>query len=173
MLELLLASSRIRTMVDEDLEQVLAWRNHQDVRRYMYTQHEISLEEHKRWFERCSQDPNKHVLIFETNSQPLGFVNFNVTTVGSISDWGFYVSPYAAKGTGRNLGRSALHHAFTKLQIHKICGQALAYNERSVRFHQSMGFSKEGILRDQHFDGVRHHDIICFGLLSREWQSNS
>jgi hypothetical protein len=38
----------VRPMADADVERVLAWRNHLKVRRYMYTQHEITLDEHQR-----------------------------------------------------------------------------------------------------------------------------
>lgn len=160
-------------MVHADLELVLAWRNHPDVRCNMYSQHEITVDEHQRWFARASPDPKKHLLIFEVNQQPLGFVNFNVTGNGGIADWGFYAAPEAPKGSGRQLGRAALNHAFTQLKFHKVCGQALAYNHRSIQFHQSLGFQQEGILRDQYFDGGRYHHVICFGLLGHEWQPNS
>ena len=162
-------SSQIRPMVHADLELVLAWRNHSDVRRYMYTQHEIMQDEHLRWFERTLQDPKKRLLIFEVNHLPLGYVNFNEVGSGGIADWGFYVAPDARKGSGRQLGRAALNHAFTQLKLHKVCGKALAHNERSNHLHQSLGFQQEGILRDQHFDGERYHDVNCFGLLCSEW----
>ena len=163
-------TSQIRPMVHADLELVLTWRNHPDVRRYMYTQHDITLAEHQRWFERSLPDPNKHLLVFEDNHQPLGFVNFNETGIGGIADWGFYAAPDAPKGSGRQLGSAALTHAFTQLKFHKVNGQALAYNERSIQFHQSLGFQKEGILREQHFDGERYHHVICLGLLRHEWR---
>ncbi|NML86970.1 UDP-4-amino-4,6-dideoxy-N-acetyl-beta-L-altrosamine N-acetyltransferase [Polaromonas sp.] len=159
-------------MVHADLERVLAWRNHPDVRRNMYTQHEITLDEHQRWFERTLPDPKKHLLIFEENHQPLGFVNFNEVGNGGLADWGFYAAPDAPKGSGRQLGRAALNHAFSQLKLHKVCGQALAYNHRSIQFHQSLGFQQEGNLRDQHFDGECYHHVICFGLLCHEWQPN-
>lgn len=163
---------QIRHMVHADLERVLAWRNHPDVRRFMYTQHEITLDEHQRWFERTLPDPKKHLLVFEVNQQPQGFVNFSEVENGGIADWGFYAAPDASKGSGRQLGRAALNHAFTQLKLHKVCGEALAYNERSIQFHQSLGFKQEGILRDQHFDGERYHNVISMGLLSNEWQTS-
>ena len=165
-------NSRVRPMVYADLEFVLAWRNHPDVRRYMYTQNQITPDEHQRWFECTLQNPRKHLLIFESGNQPLGFVSFSELKSGSIADWGFYAAPEAPRGSGRCLGRAALGYAFTQLKIHKVCGQSLAYNEHSIRFHQSLGFQLEGTLRDQHFDGERYHHVICFGMLSHEWQSN-
>jgi len=164
--------SLIRPMIHADLEQVLAWRNHPAVRRYMYTQHDITLTEHQNWFERVLQDLTKHLLIFEVSNQPLGFVSFSEVGDGGAADWGFYAAPDAPKGSGRQLGRAALTHAFTQLKLHKVCGQALAYNQRSILFHQSLGFQQEGILRDQHFDGERYHNVISFGLLSNEWQTS-
>lgn len=164
---------RVRPMTQEDLERVLTWRNHEDVRRYMYTQHEISLAEHTRWFERASQDSSRHLLVFECNTMPLGFINLHQIAPGGVAEWGFYVAPDATKGTGRQLGQAALHYAFIHAGLHKLCGQSLAYNERSIKFHCSLGFQQEGILRDQHFDGQNYHDVVCFGLMASEWQLNT
>ena len=162
----------VRPMAVSDLERVLAWRNHPEVRRYMYTQHEITLEEHSRWFERATQDRSRHLLIFENDAVPLGFINIHQIATGGIADWGFYAAPDAPKGTGRQLGQAALRYAFTEAGLHKLCGQALAYNDKSIQFHLSLGFTQEGILRQQHFDGQHYHDVVCFGLLASEWQKN-
>lgn len=163
----------VRDMKPDDLDRVLFWRNHPEIRRYMYTQHEISLSEHCAWFERASQDPHKHLLIFEVNNVAQGFVNISELAVPGVADWGFYISPEAPKGTGRKLGQTALHYAFDDLSLHKVCGQALAFNERSIKFHRDLGFQQEGILRDQHYDGDSYHTIICFGLLKTEWPSRT
>jgi UDP-4-amino-4,6-dideoxy-N-acetyl-beta-L-altrosamine N-acetyltransferase len=154
-----------------DLRRVLAWRNHPEVRRYMYSQHEISLDEHTRWFAKASQDPKRHLLVFESDAVPLGFINIHEVAAGGVADWGFYAAPDALQGTGRLLGQAALLYAFTEAGLHKLCGQALAYNERSISFHQNMGFKQEGILRQQHFNGQQYHDVVCFGLLASEWQA--
>lgn len=160
-------------MTSEDLERVLAWRNHEEVRRYMYTQHEISLAEHSCWFDRAEQDSTRHLMVFERDAVPLGFINFHQIAPAGIADWGFYAAPDAPRGTGRQLGYSALQYAFTQLNLHKICGQAVVFNQRSIKFHGSMGFRQEGILREQHFDRQSYHDVVCFGLLASEYQPNT
>lgn len=163
----------VRVMVPEDLGRVLSWRNHPDIRRYMYTQHEISLDEHRSWFDRASQDSRKHLLIFEVNHIAQGFVNISELAASGVADWGFYIAPEAPKGTGRKLGQKALYYAFNDLNLHKVCGQALAFNERSIKFHRDLGFQQEGVLRDQHYDGGSYHAVICFGLLNAEWPSKT
>lgn len=161
---------QIRLLKAEDLKHVLSWRNHPDIRRYMLHQQEITLDEHYRWFERASNDPTKKLLIVEENELALGFVQFSGVSKDAIADWGFYAIPAAPKGTGRKLGFAALNFAFDFLQLHKVCGQALNFNTASIYLHQTLGFQQEGILRDQHrIDGF-YRDLICFGLLRREWR---
>lgn len=159
----------LREMVEDDLSMVLQWRNHLDVRRYMYTQHEITMEEHTQWFARLSHDDRQSSLIFVIDDTPLGYVNFKQNSVSSVADWGFYLAPDAPKGTGRQLGTAALNYAFQQMILHKVCGQALGYNEKSKGFHLRLGFKREGILRQQYFDGEKYHDVECFGLLENEW----
>lgn len=159
----------VRTMIASDLEQVLAWRNHHEIRRYMLSPHEISLDEHVKWFELASRDQARQLLIFEANGCSLGFVQFKFTS-DKISDWGFYASPDAPKGIGSKLGTAALNHAFLKLGLHKVCGQALAFNEASIRLHKKLGFLQEAILRKHFKVGDVYQDLLCFGLLSYEWK---
>jgi len=160
-------------MNEGDLERVLSWRNHPEVRRYMFTQHEITLDEHAQWFARASQDSEHRLLVFEINGTPLGFINIHQISSGGVADWGFYAAPDAPKGTGHALGQAALRYAFKAAGLHKLCGQAMAFNERSIRFHLSLGFQREGVLRQHHFDGQRYHDVVCFGLLANEWQQKN
>lgn len=162
-------STGLRQMTPADLSDVFEWRNHPDIRRFMLTKHEISLEEHCAWFERTAGEPRRELLIYERAGQPLGFVQFSNIGIGEVSDWGFYTAPNAPKGTGRSMAVAALMRAFGKIGLHKVCGQALAFNQASIKFHSALGFKREGRLREQHFDGMNHYDVICFGLLNREW----
>lgn len=129
---------------------------------------EIARDMHISWFARASADADRTLLIFERRNSPTGFISFERVDGGNIADWGFYLAPTAPRGTGRALGSLALAHAFGDAKFHKVCGRVVAFNERSTAFHLKLGFHLEGILRDQHFDGSRYHDIICFGILADE-----
>lgn len=168
-----ITDDHIRPMQIKDLPLVLTWRNHPDVRRCMYTQHEITVAEHQIWFEQASHDPRKHLLIFETGPTSQGFVQITRLECGPVAEWGFYVSPYAPKGIGRRMGQAALRYAFEQIKLHKLCGQALAYNESSIYFHRALGFQQEGLLKDHHYDGQSFFDLICFGLLNSEWRTTN
>jgi UDP-4-amino-4,6-dideoxy-N-acetyl-beta-L-altrosamine N-acetyltransferase len=136
----------------------------------MYSQHEISSAEHAHWFESLAADSNRVAMILELENCPSGFVQFNELPCGCVADWGFYSAPDAKKGAGRLLGMSALDYAFSELGYHKVCGQVIAFNKRSVSFHKALGFVEEGRLRDQYFDGTNYHDVFCFGILESDWR---
>ena len=159
----------LRPMIVTDLESVLALRNRIEVRRYMLTQHEISIDEHLLWFERSSRNPKKKLLVLEIEKKCCGLVQFEETKYSGVTDWGFYTDPDSQKGTGKMLGRYALAYAFKNKCVYKICGQALHLNRPSIEFHKSLGFAQEGILRNHHFDGLEFHDLICFGILKSEF----
>lgn len=159
----------LRLMVASDLESILKIRNHPEVRRYMVTQHEISLKKHKLWFEKVSNDPNVTLFIFDINKVCAGFVQLKKTSNPEIADWGFYLTPDAPKGTGSKLGNAALFQAFEMKKFHKICGQILDFNKPSIAFHKSLGFIQDGVLKRHHHSGEKYHDLICFGLVKSEW----
>lgn len=163
---------RMRPMRAADLDAVLEWRNDVLVRRFMFTNHAIGMGEHLAWFERVSQDPSRYPLVFERDGLASGVVNFSVSGAGGVAEWGFYAAPQSPRGTGGQMGRTALRYGFATLGFHKISGMALALNAVSMRLHLGLGFRQEGMLREQHFDGRQYHDVVCFGLLASEWRLN-
>jgi UDP-4-amino-4,6-dideoxy-N-acetyl-beta-L-altrosamine N-acetyltransferase len=166
-----MTEQELRPMTEADLVPVLQWRNDPGVRDYMYTSHIIGLNEHRNWFFAASKNPAINLLIYEYYGQACGFVNITRTRCSVVADWGFYLSPDAKKGAGRSLGEAALTYAFEVLELHKLSGEALGFNKRSIAFHRALGFIEEGRLRDQYFDGAMYQDVVCFGLLKPEWQA--
>lgn len=162
-------SFSIRELAFEDLPMILSWRNHESIRRFMLTQHEIDLEEHRNWFSAAKMDATRRLLIVEDGAIPLGFVQLSHVTASGVADWGFYVRPDAPRGSGLKLGKAALNYAFCELMLHKICGSVIQSNKASISFHQRLGFAKEGVLRDQQNIAGVYHSLVCFGMIAHEW----
>lgn len=163
------ASLSARRMCEYDLECVLAWRNHPDVRRFMLTQHEIELSEHRAWFDRVSKDEKYALLVIEENKQAVGCVIFTGAQTKATADWSFYTAPSSRPGTGKRICAAGLDFAFKELGVHKVAGQVLDFNIASIRVHQHLGFIQEGVLREHCFIDGASRDLICFGILSGEW----
>lgn len=161
----------VRALTEEDLWQILNWRNHADVRRFMYSTHEITWEEHLNWFLSNKKSHRHILLIYEQEDRASGFIKFTPWANGKGCNWGFYLNPESSKGTGTKLGVTALNYAFNGLGFNKIIGEALAFNDKSIRFHKRMGFDEETRLKKHHFDGEKYHDVVRFGLMKKDWHS--
>ena len=136
----------------------------------MLTQHEISLQEHRNWFEEQQRNKTRQLLIVMEGAEPIGFVQFSPTHQVHVSDWGFYARPEASKGSGKKLGQAALTYAFQELGLHKVCGQAIESNTASITLHQKLGFKEEGRLSDHQKMAGQSNILFCFGLGAKDWQ---
>lgn len=159
-----------RRMRESDLETILSWRNHPDVRKCMLSQHEITAAEHRAWFHRSVHDDTCALLVLEDDDQIVGSVVFSNISFACTTDWSFYVDPASPAGTGRKVCEAALDFAFSELQIHKVAGKVLVNNEASIRTHLRLGFAQEGILREHILINGKHLGLIVFGLLAFEWR---
>lgn len=162
-------SIMIRSMKQSDINLVYKWRNDPRVRRHMINSNPIDLNTHVSWFEKSSQDQQRQLLIVLKENIPFGFAQFNLLNCATIADWGFYVDPDGPKGQGSVLGKLVLSYGFRDLRLHRVTGQVLNGNHRSIVLHQRLGFKAEGILRSQYLTEYGYQDVHLFGMLSSEW----
>lgn len=178
----------IRPATDADTQLVWRWRNHPDVRQWMFGQEEIALADHKRWFGRQLDSRSVYLRIFRVNDEPMGFINVTQSTVDNYqtlqpskasapksnektASWGFYLSPDSPKGQGLGfaLGVLAISQMFNTTDIDKITAQVLAYNTASLALHRKLGFSEIGVLK-QHFGvGEKVFDVVEFELFKEDF----
>ncbi len=161
----------LRPLAEVDLPLVLAWRNAPEVRRNMYSQHEITHGEHLAWFGRLQHDPQSRWFIHvDTKGRPDGVVYFTqYQAIMGNAFWGFYSAPKSSPGTGTRLGLDAIDKALLEMKLHKLNAEVIGTNVISLRFHLKLGFQQEGLLRDYHFDGKKYVDVVRLGILDTEW----
>ncbi len=181
---------QLRQATQADSQMIWQWRNHIDVRQWMFGQDEIALADHEKWYGKQLDRANVHLLIFETDGskggEPMGLVNVTQITVDKYqtlqlanasspnektASWGFYLSPNSAKGQGLGfaLGVLAIAQIFNTTDIGKITAQVLAYNTASLALHRKLGFSETGVLK-QHFGvGEKVYDVVEFELKSQDF----
>ena len=77
---------------------------------------------------------------------------------------------YWSKGYGLEAAALIINYGFQQLNLHRISSAAVAFNERSIKFHNKLGFREEGRLRQAMFKNGQYHDRLEFGLLREEWK---
>ena len=161
----------LRPLTEPDLSLVRSWRNAPEVRRNMFSSHEISDSEHLAWFARMEKEPQSRWLLYENKfGIPEGVVYFTqISETTKNAFWGFYGGSNAQKGIGTRIEFEALDYAFVNLELHKLNCEVIAVNIGVLNLHKKFGFSSEGLFRDFHFNGIKHLDVVRLGILASEW----
>lgn len=161
----------LRDIGEKDLDLMRVWRNAPAVRANMYTQHEISPEEHLAWWEKTKNRTDQKYLMYEMAGIPIGITAFtSIDTKNKNSAWAFYTSPSAPKGSGSKMEYLMLEYAFNLLNLHKLYCEVLAFNESVIKLHQKFGFQIEGIFRDQYQNNDQYVNIYRLAILATEWE---
>jgi UDP-4-amino-4,6-dideoxy-N-acetyl-beta-L-altrosamine N-acetyltransferase len=169
----MLGNGDIKPIAFKDLHQVLEWRNKDHIRKNMYNEDLITIDQHYKWFETLQLNSDKETYLFYLNGSPKGVINFNIDIYNAKCDWGFYLGEdLVPKGTGALMGYLAIEHAFRKLKVRKITGEVFDFNRKSKLFHENLGFEQEGIfkshIRKKHF----YHDIYVYSIFKDKWENS-
>jgi len=157
----------VRELTEGDLTELLSWRNHPDIRRFMFTKHLITVDEHRAWFHREDLQQSERRLLVSRSAISIGFVQFKLRGNGTVADWGFYSRPGSVKGTGRMMCTAALDYAFDVLGLEVVRGLVIENNLRSIRLHDSMGFIRKATSVSE---GAPDQLLVNFEMLDQDWR---
>ncbi|WPM32353.1 UDP-4-amino-4,6-dideoxy-N-acetyl-beta-L-altrosamine N-acetyltransferase [Hydrogenobacter sp. T-2] len=154
---------------EEEIEMVRRWRNHPEVRRWMYTDHEISKEEHLSFIETLRHDKrNFYYLVYKVD-KAVGVLSLTKVDFRNCNAYfGIYANPEEKiHGAGLILEKSAISLAFDVAQLHTLKLEVIEDNERVINFHKRMGFEEEGRLKEFVFKDGRWKDVIVMGIIKK------
>lgn len=161
----------LREIKESELILMLEWRNHPSIRANMYNQHEITLDEHLKWWNLIKESKHNLYFMYEYQDKKSGILGFTeINNFNKNSMWAFYASPEAARGTGTRMEYLALEYAFNDLNLNKLNCEVLAFNPSVIKLHKKFGFKEEGVFREQYQLNSSFFDIHRLGILKREWE---
>ena len=77
---------------------------------------------------------------------------------------------YWSNGYGTAASRLLVAYAFDERNLHRLQARVLETNDASRRIWERLGFTHEGRVREDQFDGGEYRDTHHFGLLEHEWR---
>ena len=159
----------------EELEMVREWRNHPDVRKWMYNQHEVSHEEHLRFVKALKDAEGKAYWIVKKGRMYLGVVYLlNIRLLHGHAYMGIYSNPIQRnKGVGKTLISLVVRIAFDFLNLHTLKLEVFETNERAINLYRKAGFREEGRLKGFVRSGNRWIDVLIMGMINPEEESKN
>lgn len=73
------------------------------------------------------------------------------------------------KGLGKQITRFVVNYGFEMLNLNRVQLSLLTTNARALRLYESLGFVREGVLRQAQFKGGQYLDVILMSVLRDEW----
>ena len=112
------------TTANQDLkESVLSWRNHIDIRKNMYTDDIITIQNHVAWLDALKKSNTIKVYVAYKDDKAIGVVSINnINNLHKNADWAFYLNPdfLHTKGLGTLMEYHFLNYIFDNFNIEKL-----------------------------------------------------
>lgn len=152
------------SLPDALIRQVLEWRNHEEVRRWMYHSEVISYESHIKYVHSLRTREDAYYWLVSYRDKPVGAVYLTgVCYETNVAELGMYYRPDQVNHSAFGIGyvHALYDFAINQLHIGKIKGNIRADNKNSLMLALFMGASIEG-------ETVVDHQTKYIGTLTTE-----
>ncbi len=169
----------LRPVKRSDISYFLKWFNDPEVIQYLTLYLPMTEMAEEKYIEelgttRAKSDVSFVIEVIEGDSiKPIGNCGLHeINSKDHNANFGIVIGEkdYWSKGYGIEATRLLINYGFQQLNLHRISSTAVAFNERSIKFHKKVGFREEGRLRQDIFKNGQYHDLLQFGILREEWR---
>lgn len=165
----------LRPIEEADLEFLQAKINDPRIWRAIGRSRPVNDAQERDFFENvvCSDDTVN--LLIVADSTPVGTIAFNtIDWETGRAELGYWIAPDAQQqGYGTEAAERIVAYGFDQLGLHKIEARVFEWNDPSRRLLESIGFTQEGVHRDEVFIDGTYQDAYWYGLLEDEWRSRT
>ncbi|MEK7353262.1 MAG: GNAT family protein [Chloroflexota bacterium] len=177
----------LRPVRRADIQYFLKWFNDLEVTQYLNMSLPMTEMAEEKFIEELGTSRSQSTVMFvieaiegdsskpidSAQGKPIGNTGLsNISARDHHATFGIAIGDkdYWSKGCGTEAARLIINYGFEVLNLHRINSGAIAFNERSLRMHKSVGFKEEGRQREYIFKNGKFQDHVIFGMLREEWK---
>ena len=142
----------------EEKKMILSWRNHPNIKQWMYNDNDINLEDHLMFIDSLNSITDKLYFLVKQDDKYIGVIDFtNITNKNS--EFGLYSnSDVKIAGVGRILENICIDYAFNTLKVEILKLEVFSENIQVINLHKKFNFKETGIKI------VNDKEVICMEL---------
>jgi len=168
----------LRPVEADDVEFVQRCMNDPRVWRPALDSSPMNREQGQEFFEDVlSDEESVHCLVCD-GGEPLGVVSLTGTEYGPgatdrsrAAEVAYYLAPdYHGQGYGSDAVGELIRYAFEDLNRRRLSARVGRFNDASIGLLESLGFEREGRLREAAWYRGEYHDMLWYGLLRADWR---
>lgn len=132
-------------LTSEESHEVLTCRNHAEIRKWMYNDDIIKLDDHLKFIEKLRKNNESFYWAAYQGSSYIGSINItHICTDTQTATWGYYLNPiYIGGGKGLDIEYCALKLFFNSLGLKEVNGEINRLNNPALKLHSIFGYSSE------------------------------
>jgi RimJ/RimL family protein N-acetyltransferase len=167
----------LRAFEPDDYRLISAWRHDDEVTNLLGGNHFfVSQAREKQWVEDKSVGDNRNIYLaicLSDDDRMVGYTSINnIDLRNQKAEWGGTIigdKTMWGKGIAAEAARQMLKYLFYQYPIHKCYGYCLEEHKITERMLLSLGFSCDGICRDEVFKNGEFKNILLFSILRDEY----
>ena len=146
-------------------------RNEENVRKWMYTDNIIDVDEHLNWINQLKHDDRQIVfVVLDEIDALLGLVSVNALNLRhKTTDWAYYLTSSERRGLGSAIEFSFINFIFNTLGIEKLNCEVIEGNDAVVKMHKKFLFKEEGFRRSNISKNGARMGVHFLGLTNEDW----
>jgi ribosomal-protein-alanine N-acetyltransferase len=158
-----------------DMQKVI---NHKDIAKWtILIPYPYALDEARRFISECLQHYSKKTayplaITLNETGKVIGLIGLNEINAGDKhAELGYWLGKqYWNRGITTEAIGLICNFAFKELKLHKVFAMTFEQNAASHKVLQKNGFKLEGKLREEYYIYRRWHNMLYWGLLSKEFK---
>ncbi len=170
----------LRALEYEDCDILYKWRNDPEVSKYLGGNvYFVSKAREKKWLDELILDDKENLrlgICIEKNRNYIGNVNLTkIEWINRKAEFSIFIGTKEERGKG--YGKEAtilmLHHGFTQMNLNKIYLYVNYDNVNAIKLYKTLGFKKEGELKDNIFKYGKYHTQFVMSIFATEFHENN
>ena len=128
----------------EEKKMILKWRNHENIKRWMYNQNNISLEEHLSFIKSLKNNISKNYFLVKYNNDYIGVIDFtNIDYETKRCEIGLYINIFLnQKGVGTILMQTIINFGFNQLKLDRLIAEVFDENIKAINLYKKFNFEE-------------------------------
>lgn len=113
-------------------------------------------------------------MILQSEKLLIGAIGLTFNQRFKRAELGYWLGKsYWSQGYCTEAARAVVNYGFDQLKLNKIVGMHFARNPVSGKIMVKVGMKKEGVLREHVIRWDNFEDLVCYGILEKEWHAGS
>lgn len=165
----------LKLIEEEDLGKRVEWLNNPRIQKTLNYDYPVSLAKTQKWFHnKLMDDTRREFSVFNIDTDEhigfAGLINIEKTTMKSELHAVIGDTKYWGGRSGIETYKLLMDYAFKELGLNKIYGYQLVHNKSAHRVVELLGWTRDGLLRQDLFSHGKLVDRYVVSILKEDWE---